>query len=273
MINFFRTFFMLVLVTAIIGVAGLGVHQLLYKKPGVYLWSITENGSGGYRLFLTKNAGDGEADLADSPEQTDGGTDTALPPQKEKKSKGEKAIKLFNGKDLGKWESVEFGGEGEVFVNEFGEIEVDFGAIMTGIKLSEAPPATSNYELSLDAKRLSGNDFFCAVTFPVQESHATLVIGGWGGGIVGISSVDDLDASENETMSIEGFADDQWYAVRIRVTDDNLSAWIDDRQMVDLDLKDRKISLRPGDIELCKPLGIASFITRAAYRNIEWKPL
>lgn len=43
--------------------------------------------------------------------------------------------------------------------------------------------------------------------------------------------------------------------------------------MVDLELKDRKISLRPGDIELCVPLGLASFQTRAQYKNIVWRNL
>ena len=56
------------------------------------------------------------------------------------------------------------------------------------------------------------------------------MIGGWGGGgVVGISSVDDLDASENETMNIEGFNDNTWYRVRVRVTDQKIEAWIDRR--------------------------------------------
>ncbi|MCB1093872.1 MAG: hypothetical protein KDL87_20195, partial [Verrucomicrobiae bacterium] len=125
-------------------------------------------------------------------------------------------ISLFDGKTLGKWKPIEFGGEGEVSVDEEGNLEFDFGAIMTGVNWSEAPPAKSNYEISLDAMKLDGNDFFCALTFPVKESHATFVIGGWGGGVVGVSSVDDLDASENETMNIEGFENNVWYHIRVR---------------------------------------------------------
>ena len=52
-----------------------------------------------------------------------------------------------------------------------------------------------------------------------------------------------------------------------------VDAWIDDQQMVDLEITDRKISLRPGDIELSVPLGLASFQTRAMYRNIVWRNL
>lgn len=181
---------------------------------------------------------------------------------------------LFDGESLGNWESIEFGGEGDVVVDpEAKAIEVDFGAIMTGVKWTEEPPATSNFEIEFEARKLDGNDFFCALTFPVKKSHATFVIGGWGGGIVGISSVDDLDASENETMNVEGFENGVWYRIKVRVTDDRIDAWIDQRHMVDLELEDKKISLRPGDIELCVPVGIAAFMTRAQYRDIQWRNL
>jgi hypothetical protein len=158
-------------------------------------------------------------------------------------------------------------------VNEDGNLEFGFGAVITGVNWGEAPPATSNYELSLEAMKLDGNDFFVALTFPVKESHATFVVGGWGGGVVGISSVDDLNASENETMSIEGFEKDVWYKIRVRVSDDQLQAWINDDEAVTLDLEGRKISLLPGDIELSVPIGIAAYQTRAQYRNLVWRKL
>ena len=100
-----------------------------------------------------------------------------------------------------------------------------------------------------------------------------LIVGGWGGGIIGISSIDDLDASENETMNIEGFEDNRWYKIKIRVTDAKIEGWLDEKQYVDLELLDKKISVRPGDIELCIPLGLCSFQTRAQYRNITWRNL
>ncbi len=168
---------------------------------------------------------------------------------------------------------TQFGGEGDVFVNESGNMELGFGAVITGAHWGGEVPALSNYEISLDAMKLDGNDFFIALTFPVKDSFATFVVGGWGGGIVGISCVDDLNASENETMNIEGFSDDVWYKIRVKVTDDKIEAWIDDDQKVDLDLEDKKISLLPGDIELSVPIGLAAFQTRAQYRNIVWRNL
>ncbi|NNE92357.1 MAG: DUF1080 domain-containing protein [Verrucomicrobiales bacterium] len=256
-------------------VAGVAIHYGSYQKFGVFIWSKGEEGIVRTEIpEVDRNgvvAGDPDAGGKD-PEGTE--------PNAGKKEKGKGKSQpakdpnhfvLFNGKDFGDWKKTEFGGEGDVFINEDKAIEFGFGAIMTGIHFGKEPPARSNYELSLEAMKLDGNDFFAAVTFPVKDSHASFVVGGWGGGVVGLSSIDDLDASENETMNIEGFENNKWYKIRIRVTDDDIDIWLDGHQMVDLELKDRKISLRPGDIELCVPIGIASFQTRAQYRNIEWR--
>lgn len=268
--------------------AGFGTHFIFFDKPGMFVWSL-EPGKGIVKTkikkvgpTLLKPASDSpeKAQIKDDSGENDDATVTetttedtipevVLPP----KPKDPNVIELFNGKDLGKWEVTQFGGEGEVFITETNELVLDMGAIMTGVHWSEEPPSTSNYEISLEAMKLAGNDFFCALTFPVKDSHASYIVGGWGGGLVGLSSVDDLDASENETMTIGGFDPEVWYKIRVRVTDEKIEAWIDDEQNVDLDLKDRKISLRPGDIELSMPLGIATFITRAKYRNIVWTHL
>lgn len=195
----------------------------------------------------------------------------AAKPKAEKKDPN--VISMFDGKKLGKWKSVQFGGEGEVFITDDGNLQFDFGALMTGVVWGEKPPATTNYEISLEVMKLQGNDFFLGLTFPVKDSHASFIAGGWGGGIVGISSIDDLDASENETMNIEGFEDNRWYKIKLRVTDAKIEVWLDDKQFVDLELKDKKINVRPGDIELCIPLGLCSFQTRTQYRNIVWTNL
>ena len=52
-----------------------------------------------------------------------------------------------------------------------------------------------DYEVSLEARRLEGTDFFCGLTFPVGKEPCTLIIGGWGGTTVGLSNVDDYSAA------------------------------------------------------------------------------
>lgn len=261
---------------------GVAMHFSLYQQPGVFVWSLREDAdtgkSGFARTTLTVASSEPAAPAAEAPKAEPAKPVAAETPQAEPaKDAPDPAkadeISLFDGKGLGKWQKTAFGGEGDVFVNEDGNLEFGFGAVITGVNWGEAPPATSNYELSLEAMKLDGNDFFIALTFPVKDSHATFVVGGWGGGVVGISSVDDLNASENETMSIEGFENDVWYKIRVKVTDDQLQAWIDDDEKVSLDLEGRKISLLPGDIELSVPIGLAAYQTRAQYRNLVWRKL
>ena len=55
---------------------------------------------------------------------------------------------------------------------------------------------TMNYEVSLKAMRVNGNDFFCGMTFPVNDDHLTLVVGGWSGTVIGLSCLDGYDASD-----------------------------------------------------------------------------
>jgi hypothetical protein len=80
--------------------------------------------------------------------------------------------------------------------------------------------------------------------------------------LVGISSINGEDASENETSQAKKFEKGRWYKIRVRVTKERLETWIDDEQMVDLELEGKRIAMRPGEIESSKPFGIAT-IARA----------
>ena len=143
------------------------------------------------------------------------------------------------------------------------------GVALTGITLDREFP-TSNYEIRLRAKRVEGNDFFCGLTFPVGESHCSFILGGWGGSTVGLSSIDDKDASENETTQYMRFEKGQWYRIRVRVTEEKIQAWIDNDRVVDQDIRDRRISTR-AEVELSKPLGVSAWETRSALQGIEYR--
>jgi hypothetical protein len=191
------------------------------------------------------------------------------PPATNKKEA--RTIKLFDGKTLNGWKVTNFGGEGEVLVED-GKIVMEMGFSLTGITSLRKDLPTTNYEIQLEANRLDGVDFFCTLTFPVKDSHASLVVGGWAGAVVGISCIDDKDASQNETTKYEGFKSEQWYRIRVRVLDKRIQAWIDDKQMVDVNIEGRKLSTRP-EVDLSRPLGIAAWETRSALRNISLRKL
>ncbi len=176
-------------------------------------------------------------------------------------------ISLFDGKTLGQWKSTQFGGEGEVALDG-GAINLAMGAAMTGVTWQGEPPAKMNYEIELMAKRTEGHDFFCGLTFPYGDSPCTLVVGGWGGTLVGLSSLDNEDASNNETSTMVSFENDHWYKIRVRVTKEKIQAFIDDKLTVDGEIRGRKVSVRP-EVELSKPLGIATWNTAAAIKDIK----
>jgi hypothetical protein len=178
---------------------------------------------------------------------------------------------LFDGETLAGWAPTEFGGEGKVRVLD-GTIEIGEGATMSGITWTGGPLPKINYEVSLEAKRVTGIDFFCALTFPVGESHCTFVVGGWGGGVVGLSSIDGLDASENETSTAMKFEDRRWYGIRVRVEPDRIIAWIDDQEMVNLATKGRRISIR-SECDLSRPLGVATWMTSSAVRRLRLRTI
>jgi hypothetical protein len=178
---------------------------------------------------------------------------------------------LFDGKSLTGWKSANFGGEGEVLVKD-GAIVMEAGNNMTGATYTKGDFPKLNYEVSLEGKRLKGNDFFCTTTFPVGDTFCSLVMGGWGGSIVGLSSLDFFDASENPTTKFMDFKKDQWYKIRIRVTKERIHAWIEDKSVVDVNTKGKKISIR-AECDLCKPFGIATWRTSGAVRNVKVRTL
>jgi hypothetical protein len=172
---------------------------------------------------------------------------------------------LFDGRALGKWKSIQFGGEGDVSVED-GAIIMGAGNDMTGVTWTGKLPRI-DYELTLEGKRIDGLDFFCTTTFPVADRPCSLVVGGWSGSVVGLSNIDGYDASDNPTMRLKSFKKNQWYRVRIRVTKAKIEAWIDDEKLVDQEAAGHKFSIR-SECDPCRPLGIATWQTKGAVRNI-----
>ncbi|HLK60029.1 MAG TPA: DUF1080 domain-containing protein [Chthonomonadaceae bacterium] len=180
---------------------------------------------------------------------------------------------LFDGKSLAGWKRTNFSGGGEAHVDPNfrggpAAIVVDAGDPLSGITWTSDMPKT-NYEITLEAMKIDGNDFMCGLTFPVGDSYASLILGGWGGGVAGISSIENQDASENETSRTLSFPKDHWFKIRMRVTPAKLETWLDDKKIVDVNITGKKISLRFGEISKSVPLGLATYQTSAAYRAIK----
>ena len=168
----------------------------------------------------------------------------------------------------GKWEGVSGG-----VVEEEGEtLRIGWGEAMTAVKWTgEVPEAP--FELELEARLVDGTDFFCAVTFPARgvDECVTLVIGGWGGATVGISSIDGKDASENETRRLMAFETGVWYRVRLMREGERIAVWIAGEKVIDVDTTGKQLSLRPGQISDCAPFGLATWQSTGEIRNVRWR--
>jgi hypothetical protein len=180
-----------------------------------------------------------------------------------------KEIKLFDGKTLTGWALTDFAGHGTVGVED-GKLVLGSG-IMTGVNWTSDIPRM-NYEISLEAMRVDGSDFFCGLTFPVGEDPCSLIVGGWGGGVVGLSSLDGQDAANNDTTKYMNFENGRWFKIRLRVIPNKIEAWIDNDKVVDADITGRKLSIRV-EVEPSKPLGFATWSTTGALRDIKLRRL
>ncbi len=168
------------------------------------------------------------------------------------------------------WKKAGIENEGS-FTILHGEIRLDPGQPMTGACFEAwntyHMPVTQ-YAIEYDAMRVEGDDFFGTVTFPVNDTFVSLVVGGWGGFLVGLSNVDDMDASENTTRGNGDFKNNHWHHVRVEVRDEDLRVWIDSKLFVNFSIKGHKLGLRPGDIQKCAPFGFASYATQARVRSV-----
>lgn len=178
---------------------------------------------------------------------------------------------LFDGHTLDGWRVIDYAGGGEIEIHS-NSLILGMGATLTGLTYTNSIPA-SDYEISLLAARLEGTDFFCGLTFPVAGSFCTLILGGWGGAVVGLSSIDGEDASMNATTQYRRFERGRFYSVRVRVTKAAIEVWLDGEQIIRQGLEGHTINLRPGEIEACAPFGVATWQTTGALQEIRLTPL
>jgi hypothetical protein len=183
------------------------------------------------------------------------------------------AISLSSSEFKSQWHASGIPEQGPTEITE-GVLRIGEGFPMTGIRFVGDWEALNlpwiDYALTFEARRVEGQDFFATCTFPVggPDRCVSLVVGGWGGGLVGISCIDQLDASENNTRGEMAFNNGTWYQFRIEVREDDLQVWINGAPMVNVSIKGRQLSLRSGEIDTCVPLGFATWRTVGEIRSI-----
>ena len=190
----------------------------------------------------------------------------------------------------GHWKACQFGGEGDVIIKD-DVIRMEHGDPLTGVVWTgpfdgdspktgandpnsdnAKPLPRDNYEIRWECRRDSGDDFLCAFTFPVADQSISLVMGGWGGGITGISSIDGRDASDNETTMFMSYEDKKWYTARVRVETTKITVWIDGKELFSQPRADHEFDIR-FEMDPCTPMGIANFECDSQIRNVQLRRL
>lgn len=184
-----------------------------------------------------------------------------------------KLARLFNGRDLTGWQVLDdgyFTGAGEVCVRD-GRLVLGAGKAMTGVRWTGAFPH-DDYEVTLDGMRVDGSDFFCGMTFPVAAGYGTLILGGWGGSVVGISNVNGMAADENETSCAVEFKNKRWYRIQLLVTGGLVDVWLDDEKVIQVKTAGKKFAVWPQQ-EDARPFGLTTWYTTGALKNITLRRL
>ena len=197
---------------------------------------------------------------------------TDAPDAKPKPGKDEAGwTELFDGKSLDGWKQSGYGGEPEATVAD-GVLTIPMGERLSGVTYAGGEVPKTGYELEVEARRVAGTDFFVGLTFPVDDAHASLILGGWGGSVCGISSIDGEDANDNATRKVMRFKRGQWYTARVRVEPGRIRAWVDGEPLVDADVKGKRVDIRL-EVGPSRPLGLATFSTTAEVRHVRLRAL
>ena len=169
---------------------------------------------------------------------------------------------------LGKWAAVSDAN----IVEDDGVLRIGWAETLAAARWEGDVPSVP-FELEMQARRVDGTDFFCAITFPARgaDQCVTMVAGGWGGALVGISSIDEKDASDNETTMHHRFENGRWYQFRILCDGKRISTWIDGKQVINGSIEGKRLSLRPGPISVCAPFGLATWQTTGEIRGMRWR--
>ena len=177
---------------------------------------------------------------------------------------------LFNGQSLKGWRvgTQAYPGSGAVFV-QAGAITMEAGGPCTAIAWSGNFP-TADYEVELEAKRISGRGDFGSIVFPVGGSHCLFAEGI--DGMVGLELLEGRSYSQNETSRRLPFDNDRWYRIRLVVKKARITALVDEKVVFELPVAGHQFSVM-SRFEPLRPFGIYTWETRASIRKIRMRPL
>lgn len=182
-------------------------------------------------------------------------------------------VSIFNGTDLTGWRKLDegyFDRPGEIRVED-GKLVLGKGDDLTGV-CWKGEVQEENYEIAFQVRRVEGNDFFCGFTFPVEKSYVTLILGGWGGYVVGLTAINGASAAENSTTQGYDFKTGKWYEIRVSVTGKFIRVYRDLVKIIEVEREGNRFEVWP-QMEVARPLSFSTYDTVGEYRNIRYMRL
>jgi len=135
-------------------------------------------------------------------------------------------------------------------------------AVEPAIRLTFGDTSWSDYELSLEAQKLGGNEGFL-VLFRVksERDYYWLNIGGWGNRSTAIERSDDNRRRVVSSFRPITVEEGRWYKIRVRCQGRRIQAWLDDELLFDFNDDE--------NAHLNGKVGVGTWLTRAKFRNIK----
>ncbi|MBM4039604.1 MAG: DUF1080 domain-containing protein, partial [Planctomycetes bacterium] len=183
-------------------------------------------------------------------------------------------VSLFDGKTLDGWKVVADRGyakHGRVEAQN-GELLLGTGAPVTGIAWTRDLPSL-DYEVAFEVMCLAGGNNWCNFTFPVGASGCSFCFLGIGDGLTGLDQVEGAPVTRNVTTKKMAFERNRWYRVKLRVTRAAVQAWVDDAEVVTLQLRDHAVNVYDDYWGPLRPLGVANWESTTALRNLRLRRL
>ncbi|MBN2064536.1 MAG: DUF1080 domain-containing protein [Sedimentisphaerales bacterium] len=128
----------------------------------------------------------------------------------------------------------------------------------TNVILNFGDKSWSQYELTMEARKDSGSEGFLIEFLSDDNNYYWLNLGGWNNTQHAIEKA--INGSRSNVSTVSGSMNTgQWYTVRIRCENNNISVWIDDEQLFDF---------TDSSIYTAGYVGVGTWSTQSRYRNI-----
>jgi alpha-N-arabinofuranosidase len=171
---------------------------------------------------------------------------------------------IYNGGDNGLWGEMVWNRSFEYVGNDTGKWSLNNG-VLAQTAMADGPRTTfgderwHDYEFTIEARKVSGNEGFLILVRATDESTIWANLGGWnnsGHQLQNVGAPRNADFDRRVQGSIET---NRWYKIRVRAEGTRIQTWLDDQLVL--------TSTVPAGFDHPGAVGVGSWQTAVEYRN------